>query len=288
VKTRLPLGRFGTLSIRRKLTLVIALTSTIALLLASTGFVAYELISLRQNVARETTTMAEVIGANSTAALTFGDQVVAGDVLAALRAERRVLMACTYDARGRIFARYLRDTESASVFPAQPRPPSRFFNPGSLEIFRPIVLDRKTIGTIYLRVSMEDLPARLRRYLVMVGLLLAASSLAAFALSKKLQSAISGPILSLARTAREISTGKNYSVRAVKHSRDELGVLTDAFNEMLAQIQERDAQLAGHSDELEQQVAARTADLVHLNAQLTLAKEKAEEAARLKSEFLAT
>jgi signal transduction histidine kinase/DNA-binding response OmpR family regulator len=266
---------------------VIALTSTIALLLASTGFVAYELIRFRQDVARETATMAEVIGANSTAALTFGDQSVAGEVLAGLRAERRILMACTYDARGRVFARYLRDTGGPSACPERPRPPGHFLNPGSLEVFRPIVLDRKTIGTIYMRVSMEDLPARLRRYSAIVGLLLAASSLVAFTLSGKLQSAISGPILSLAHTARKISTGKNYSVRAVKHSRDELGVLTDAFNEMLAQIQERDAQLAGHSDELEQQVAARTADLVHLNAQLTLAKEKAEEAARLKSEFLA-
>jgi two-component system sensor histidine kinase/response regulator len=287
VRLSLPLRRFGTLSIRRKLTLVIALTSTIALLLASTGFVAYELISFREDVARETTTMAEVMGANSTAALTFGDQDVAGEVLAALRAERRILMACTYDARGRVFARYLRDTGSPSAFPERPRPPGRFFNPGSLEIFRPIVLDRKAIGTIYMRVGMEDLPARLRRYLAIVGMLLAASSLVALALSRKLQSAISEPILSLARTARRISTEKNYSVRAVKHSRDELGVLTDAFNEMLAQIQERDVQLAGHSDELEQQVAARTADLVRLNAQLTIAKEKAEEAARLKSEFLA-
>ena len=287
MKLSLPLRRFGTLSIRRKLTLVIALTSTVALLLASTGFVTYEVIGFRSAVARETATMAEVIGANSTAALTFGDQGVAGEVLAALRAERRILMACTYDARGRIFARYLRDAWSSSVFPERPRPPGHFFNPGSLELFRPIVLDHKTIGTIYMRVGMEDLPARLRRYLTIVGMLLAASSLAAFALSRKLQSAISEPILSLADTVRKISTGKNYSVRAVTHSRDELGVLTDAFNEMLAQIQERDHQLAGHSDELEQQVAARTADLVHLNAQLTVAKEKAEDAARHKSEFLA-
>ena len=287
MKTILPPWRFETFSIRWKLTLLITLTSTLALLLASTGFVAYELISFRKDVSREATTMAEVMGANSTAALTFGDQGVAGEVLAALRAERRILMACIYDAHGRIFARYLRDTGSASAFPERPRPPGHFFRSGNLEIFRPIVLDRKPIGTIYMQVGMEDLPARLRRYLALVGMLLAVSSLVAFTLSGRLQSAISEPILSLAHTARNISTGKDYSVRAVKHSRDELGVLTDAFNEMLAQIQERDAQLAGHSNELERQVAARTADLVRLNAQLTLAKENAEAATSAKSEFLA-
>ncbi len=287
MKTRLAPRRFGALSIRWKLPLVIALTSTVALLLASTGFVAYELFSFRQDVNREATTMAEVIGANSTAALTFGDQAVAGEVLAALRADRGILMACTYDARGQVFARYIRDTGSPPAFPALPRPPGQSLGPGSLEVFRPVVLDRKTIGTIYMRVAMEDFPARLRRYLTIVVMLLVASSLIAFTLSRRLQSAISEPILSLAHTARKISIEKNYSLRAVQHSHDELGVLTDAFNEMLAQIQERDAQLAGHSDELEQQVAARTADLVGLNAQLTLAKERAEMASIAKSEFLA-
>ncbi len=73
----------------------------------------------------------------------------------------------------------------------------------------------------------------------------------------------------------------------MKYNEDELGVLTDAFNQMLDQIQERDLELARHGGRLEEQVAVRTAELRALNAELIAAKEKAEESGRLKSEFLA-
>src|SRR6185503_6761499 len=87
--------------------------------------------------------------------------------------------------------------------------------------------------------------------------------------------------------ARLISSGRNFTVRATKQSEDELGVLTDAFNQMLTQIEERDAELARHGEHLEEQVAVRTGELQSLNTELTAAKEKAEESGRLKSEFLA-
>ena len=81
--------------------------------------------------------------------------------------------------------------------------------------------------------------------------------------------------------------GKNYGARAVKQSDDDLGQLTDTFNEMLAEIQHRDEALLRHRDQLEQTVAARTEELVKSNVQLLEAKEKAEAASRAKSEFLA-
>ena len=56
---------------------------------------------------------------------------------------------------------------------------------------------------------------------------------------------------------------------------------------MLTEIQHRDEQLLQHRDQLEQQVEARTAELVHTNTELRAAKEKAEAGSRAKSEFLA-
>ncbi len=87
--------------------------------------------------------------------------------------------------------------------------------------------------------------------------------------------------------ARLVSAGKNYAARAVKQSDDDLGQLTDTFNEMLTEIQHRDEELSRHRDRLEQTVAARTGELVKSNAQLLEAKDKAEAASRAKSEFLA-
>src|SRR5262249_24543630 len=54
---------------------------------------------------------------------------------------------------------------------------------------------------------------------------------------------ISGPVLQLSETARVVSHEKDYSLRAEKQSEDEVGVLIDSFNDMLAQIQKRDTEL---------------------------------------------
>ncbi len=103
---------------------------------------------------------------------------------------------------------------------------------------------------------------------------------AAFLISSKLQRLISRPILNLAHLAKRASNEHDYSVRAGKDGEDEMGVLVDAFNEMLEKVEHRDAHL-------EKQVAERTSKLTQLNQELTAAKDKAEETVRLKSEFLA-
>ncbi|MEO7142043.1 MAG: response regulator, partial [Bryobacteraceae bacterium] len=165
--------------------------------------------------------------------------------------------------------------------------PGKYFEGNALLLYRPIHLSGETIGTVYLRADMSEFYARMRRYGIIVLLVLGGASLVAFLLAARLQGIISGPILELADTARQISAAKNYSLRAAPRGGDEVGALIESFNGMLVQIQQRDLELAGHRDRLEEQVAVRTAALRTVNAELTAAKEKAEEVARLKSEFLA-
>src|SRR5206468_9954617 len=109
----------------------------------------------------------------------------------------------------------------------------------------------------------------------------------AFLISSKLQGVISKPLLKLASTAKTVSAGKNFAIRAEKSGNDEVGVLIDGFNEMLGQIEERDEQLRSHREHLEEEVEARTLELRNINAEMKVAKERAEEASRAKSEFLA-
>ena len=124
------------------------------------------------------------------------------------------------------------------------------------------------------------------RYLGLSALVLLVSTLVAFLISIRLKHFITDPIQRLVQTIRVISQDKDYTVRATKHSVDEFGLLVDGFNEMLAEIEKRDADLARHRDHLEEQVAARIAELRAMNAELVEAKDKAEEMARLKSAFL--
>jgi signal transduction histidine kinase len=73
----------------------------------------------------------------------------------------------------------------------------------------------------------------------------------------------------------------------IKTSHDELGTLIDHFNAMLTEIEKRDAVLARHRDELEREVAVRTAELRSMVQDLARARDAAEDASRAKSQFLA-
>jgi two-component system sensor histidine kinase/response regulator len=111
--------------------------------------------------------------------------------------------------------------------------------------------------------------------------------LLALMLSLLLQGAILSPIAHLSAVAKTVSRDKNYAARAVRRADDDLGELTGTFNQMLSEIERRDADLLNHRSRLEEEVAVRTAELVRSNADLQEAKEKAEAGSRAKSEFLA-
>lgn len=265
---------FQDVSIERKLTLIIMLTSGIALLLACAAFVTYELVTFRGTIVRTLSTLAEIIGANSTAALVFNDQHSAEDTLAALSAERHVVSAHIYAKDGSLFATYRRSDIKGDLSPPKPQKDGYRFEGDHLALFHRIALDGEEIGTIFLEADLQEMRSRLARYAGIVVSVMFASSLAAFLLSSKLQQVISDPILHLAQIVRVVSAEKNYSVRAVKRSQDELGLLIEGFNEMLIQIQDRDAALQKARDELEKRVEERTEELQQEIAERKRAEEE--------------
>ena len=107
------------------------------------------------------------------------------------------------------------------------------------------------------------------------------SFVVAVCLARRFQSMIAEPLTKLIDTAQKVSSSQTYSHRIAHQRSDELGVLIDSFNDMLAQIDSRDSTLANYRDQLERQVGVRT-------AQLEKAKDAAEAASQAKSAFLAT
>ena len=233
---------FRDIPIRRKLTILIVLTSTVVLLLACAAFVTYEQTVFRRTMSRDLSITAEMIGFNSASALSFNEATSATETLKALGAQPHIRAACIYDKTGKVFATY-RHPEAAGTFtPPPPRDDSEQFNSDSLELFRKINLAGEVAGTIYLQSDLLEMRTRLERYAVIVSVIVLAAGFLAFLIASRLQRVISEPVHQLAEVAQRVGSAKDYSVRAVKQGDDELGRLIDGFNQMLEQIQTRDAE----------------------------------------------
>jgi PAS domain S-box-containing protein len=233
---------FRNTPIRQKLMAIILLTSGAVLLFTCSAFFAYEYVTFRQASVRNLATLGEIIAANSTASLAFDNADDAREILSALRAERHVVAAAIYTADGRVFAKYPASLET-SALPTVPTASGYAVSLSSLASFQPVMHNGKRLGTLYLHADTGAIKERFRLYGIIVLLVVGCSLVVAYILSRKLQQQVSRPILDLAETARSVSERRDYSVRAVKHGNDELGRLTDAFNEMLSQLQGRERAL---------------------------------------------
>ncbi len=264
------------LPIRHKLTLIIMLTCSVALLLAGVTVVIYEASEDRKGTVRDLSTLADIIGNNSTAALAFDDRSAAAGILAALSANDDLLSAAVYRINGTIFAGYVDPGAQAYLTERAPADGAPRFVKGHLILGRPIVLDGDRIGSVFLESGLDNMREHLRAYISIEIALTLGALVVALVVSWRLQRVVSQPIGHLAETARIVAVDRNYSVRAVKRSGDDLGLLIDAFNDMLAQIQERDRALQAAHEVLEQRVRERTRDLEQEVAE----RRRAEEALR--------
>src|SRR3989454_89295 len=247
--------------IKRKLTAILLLISGLVLLLTSAAFVTYEVVTNRQRIKVQLATRSLILAANSTAALAFANEADATEILAALRYDPHMVAAALYRQDGRVLATYP-VAATADLIPAAPQPDGYRFEGGRLVGFTPVAQGgNQRLGTLYMASDTKAVSDALRLSGVIAIVVLAIAMLAAYALAAALQGRISAPILALAETATAVSTRQDYSVRAPKLGEDELGRLTDAFNQMLVRIEDQDRELRRYATELEQRVAERTQEL---------------------------
>jgi signal transduction histidine kinase len=265
--------------------LVVMLTTIAALAITSLAFLGYEFVRYRASLVRNLTSLAEIAGGNSTAALTFRDPQSANETLRGLAAERHIVFAQIFAADGAAFAGYSRTRLEVTPLHAPGRD-GHYFDLRYLELVHPIRLEGKRIGTIYLRSSLTDMYRRLIEYAGIFVFVMFASSSVAFVLSSRLQRFVSDPILHLARVANKVSTAKDYALRASKTGDDEIGILIDGFNDMLAQIESRDEALRRARDGLEMRVQERTEQLRREVSERVRYAAELEKALQVKAEFL--
>jgi signal transduction histidine kinase/CheY-like chemotaxis protein len=279
-------------SITKRLTIMNILVSGAALFMACAAFVAYDVVTFRQAMVHNLSIQAQITGSNSVSALLFTDPQTAQNTLSALQVAPNIVSAGIYQPDGRPFAAYWRhDRGQISTLPAIPSGQvevHRFEN-GELIVVRRIVFQGEPAGTVYIRSDLQEMNHRLKRYAGIAGLVLLVCLIAAHLVASLFQRAVANPIVHLAEIARIVSRDKNYSIRAAATGRrDEPGILIQAFNEMLGQIEEREQALRKAHDELEQRVQERTAQLASANKELELQNREVQRATQLKSQFLAS
>ena len=269
------MASFRDYSIKTKLTIIIIVSCLAVSLMASGFFIVSEVVSERRTVLEDLTGLARVIAINVQAPLEFMDPATASEVLAALSARPQILYANVYTPGGRVFASY----HASHIDSEQQRgmddldkevrrgrirlgQQSYCFSPRSISLGVPIGTRDNFSGTIVLQSDNSALRAIIYRLVLVISAILLATLLLALLLSRFLNRFITQPVLALAETMEHICAKEDYSLRARRHSNDELGALVTGINSMLDGIERRDAQLV-------------------------VAKQAAEEANRAKSRFLA-
>jgi signal transduction histidine kinase len=254
--------------IKRKLTAILLLISGLVLSLTSAAFVTYQVVTFRQAIRKNLATRSRILAANSTAALAFANERDAAEILDALKYDAHMAAGALYDQGGRVFATYPA-RPAAGLIPPAPQPDGYRFEGGRLVGFTPVAQGgNQRLGTLYLASDTKDVSDALRLSGIIALVVLAIALLAAYALAATLQGRISEPILALVNTATAVATRQDYFARAPKFGEDELGQLTDAFNQMLGRLEEQKKELQQHTVRLEQRVAERTEELEHRNEAL--------------------
>ncbi len=302
--------RLNDLPIRVKLILIMALTAAITLLFAF-GLVGIKEKRLATTAATdELRSLADMAGWHSSAAILFQDRDAAEKILASLKIKQDIIGACIHDRQGRVFARWSSGSAPWQLTGVEGRNHLQILKKilssdgmkefhsidgsGHLHLFKKLVKDGETIGVIHLVDNMQRVHTLLRSYYIaLIG-----SSLLIFTLvlllAAILQRVFSAPLLDLVNTMEYVTIKKDYTHRMRQNRKDEFGLLADAFNNMLTEIEQRNLLLADHRRELEEKVRERTLEIAAKNRELeemaleaVAARDAAEFANRAKTEFLA-
>jgi signal transduction histidine kinase/ActR/RegA family two-component response regulator len=262
-------------SVRSKLILMAVSTTLVALLSTALAMLVFDLRAFQRYWVDDLTAQADIIASVTAPAIAFNDTASAHQNLAVLRVRPQILSGAIYSTNGTRFATYVQPGAKVE-FPARPEAAGYRIERGELVVFRDIVENGEHWGTVYLstRYALSD---RLLSYGAILGAVMLGALVIAALVASRLQASITRPLEAVTNVARQVMQRRDFTLRVPGNNSGEIGVLVEAFNDMLAEIGRRSDALQQANRTLEHEMGVR---------------QRAEEALlladRRKDEFLAT
>ncbi len=306
---------FKKASISTKFTLINSLVVTFSLVIICISFLVVEEINSKKKLREDLALQVSLISYHVEPALIFNDKKSATETLRSLKTLKSIKFAAILDYENKeIFASYyddsLKNRKDFSVLTSEvlSKTPERkniiLLSGNMFYIKNKMTVSDDKPGWLYLAGTMDDYYAY-RNYISIIILFVFFLGLSiSFFGILKVQRVLSKPIFMLSDAMRKVRDDNNYSVQVMKYSEDEIGILTDVFNEMIKKIIGREQALKSHQEKLEVEVSKRTNQLIKTNYELELTilnltdakhmvslseetKRVAEESLKVKSQFFA-
>ncbi|WP_413283280.1 putative bifunctional diguanylate cyclase/phosphodiesterase [Vibrio sp. MA40-2] len=218
-----------------------------AVLTSALTIIGYEKNNSKAKELHRLESIAEILSPALTAAVVFKDEYSANELLFPLMSDHTIVDANVVETDGKQF-----------VGITSPYIDSKIQNTHFIVVKKSLILDDTRYGQLIIRANDLSIQEHISVYSMFITLIGAITLAISLVMAIVFSRYIVKPIAGLGELANQVTQSNNYSLRAVKTSNDELGVLTDYFNLMLKNIEYRDKTL-------ESEVRQRTAELKDAN-----------------------
>jgi signal transduction histidine kinase len=247
-------------SVKRKTMAIVLVTALVALVANALALLIYDIRTFREAELDDIRSQAQVLARVAAPALAFNDRKEARAGLATLKSRPDLLAAAVYGGDGKLFASFEPRPDSRALLPDAAPPDGVSARIDFLHASVPVIETGQRLGSVYL-VTRYGLRDRVLAYAGILAAVVAIGLGAALLISSWLQRVLTKPIVDIEAAARRVVEQRDFGVRAPRTTDDEIGVLADAFNRMLEEVERRTAALEAEMQERRQaETALRVAD----------------------------
>ncbi len=261
--------RFKDFSIRTKIIFIVVIISSLNSIITTFIQYYYEKKQYNKEIIEKLKILANVIGESNSATIMFEDKKAGTDYLASLKVDKNIENASIFLPDSSLFVTYSRsETNITPDLEILLNKDTSIFTNEHLVINQTIIFEHEKIATIRIAYSLSEYRQKQKQYLLISLVIIGLSIFIATILAYFFQKFITHPIYKLELVMKQISREKDYSIRSKNYGKDEIGILTDGFNKMIAQIEKQNNELKSAKAKSDEALIAKERFLANITHEL--------------------